>query len=254
MSLYTDGPPARIEELAGLDSQLLTVASAERIDVTRKLELAHEEVGLAVAALLNRTSPADQLLWAAGRPQIDNIVVTTALRLWFAYRTLELVYSDAYSSQLNDRYGAKRDQFQRMAASYREQLIEGGAGITWIPVPKAPTPALTTVPGSLPDNIYYVTAAWTNRANEEGESAAPTTIATSSSSFSVQLGPTPANATGWNVYVGLDPNSMTLQNETPLGVGATWVQPVWISATGRKPGRGQKPNCVQVLPRILQRG
>jgi hypothetical protein len=188
------------------------------------------------------------------KPHVGNVVVTTALRQWFAYRTLELVYSDAYNSQLNNRYMGKRDQFQEMAASYRERLVEAGAGIASIPVPRAASPVLGTAPGSLPDNIYYVTASWVNRVNEEGESAAPSAIATSSSSFSAQIGPPPANATGWNVYVGLDPNSMTVQNGTPLEAGAGWVQPVWISATGRKPGCGQKPNYVQVLPRILQRG
>ena len=123
-----------------------------------------------------------------------------------------------------------------------------------IPVPRAATPALAAAPGSLPDNIYYVTAAWVNRVNEEGASAIPAAITTVSSSFSAKLGPAPANATGWNVYVGMDPDSMTLQNSSPLGVGADWVQPVWISATGRKPGYGQAPSYVQALARIVQRG
>jgi hypothetical protein len=123
-----------------------------------------------------------------------------------------------------------------------------------IPVPRAATPALAASPGSLPDNIYYVTAAWVNRVNEEGASAIAGAITTSSSSFSAQIGPAPANATGWNVYVGRDPDGMTLQNNSPLEVGAAWVQPVWISATGRRPGCGQSPNYVQTLARIIQRG
>ena len=122
------------------------------------------------------------------------------------------------------------------------------------PVARALTPVLTAAPGSLPDNIYYVTAAWVNRTNEEGASAIPAAIATSSSSFSALPGPVPANATGWNVYVGTDPDSVTLQNSSPLDVGVAWVQPVWISATGRKPGFGQEPNYLQALPRTIQRG
>jgi len=254
MALFTDGPPSSIEQLAGLDSQLASVASTERIDVTRKLELAHEEIGLDLDALLKRMSAADRPIWAVGKPSLENVVVTTALKLWFAYRTLELVYSDAYSSQLNDRYMGKRDQFQQTAVEYRERLIETGTGMASIPVPRAATPALAAAPGSLPDNIYYVTAAWVNRVNEEGASAIPAAITTASSSFSAKLGPAPANATGWNVYVGMDPDSMALQNSPPLGVGADWVQPVWISATGRKPGNGQAPSYVQALARIVQRG
>jgi hypothetical protein len=254
MALFTDGPPSSIEGLTTLDSQLLSVASTEGIDVTRKLELAHEEIGLDLHALLKRTSPADRLMWAALKPSLENVVVTTALRIWHACRTLELVYSDAYGSQLNDRYMGKRDQFHEMAVSYRERLMEAGAGMASIPVPRATTPVLAAAPGSLPDNIYYVTAAWVNRVNEEGSSAIPGAITTSSSSFSAQLGPAPGNATGWNVYVGMDPESMTLQNSSPLEVGTAWVQPVWISAAGRKPGCGQAPSFMQALTRIVQRG
>src|ERR1035441_6454260 len=93
MALFTDGPPSSIESLAGLDSQLLSVASTEGIDVRRKLELAHEEIGLDLDALLKRLSPADRLMWAVVKPSLGNVIVTTALKLWFAYRTLELVYS-----------------------------------------------------------------------------------------------------------------------------------------------------------------
>ena len=254
MALFTYGPPSSIERLAELDSQLLSVASTEQIDVTHKLGLAHEEVGLDLHALLQRMSPADRPMWVVVTPGLDNVVVTTALRLWHACRTLELVYSDAYNSQLNDRYMGKRDQFGQMAVAYRERLIEAGVGMASIPVPRAAMPALAAAPGSLPDNIYYATAAWVNRVNEEGASAMPAAIPTSSSSFSARPGPAPANATGWNVYVGIDPDSMTLQNSSPLDAGVAWVQPVWISATGRKPGCGQAPSYVQALTRTIQRG
>lgn len=254
MALFTDGPPCGIEHLAALDSQLASVASIEGIDVTRKLELAHEEIGLDLHALLKRMSQGDRLMWGVVKPRLENVVVTTALKQWFAYRALELVYSDAYNSQLNDRYMGKRDQFQKMAVTYRERLLEAGAGMASVPMPRAMAPALAVAPGSLPDNIYYVTAAWVNRVSEEGASAMTAAITTSSSSFSVQMGPGPANATGWNVYVGMDPDGMTMQNSSPIEVGAAWVQPVWISATGRKPGNGQSPNYVQTLARIVQRG
>ena len=242
MSLFTDGTMSTIDDLAAHDAGLLDVASTEGIDVAKKLTLAQDDLELELTGLL----PACD--------RLSNVVVTTALRLWHAYRSLELVYSDAYNSQLNDRYMGKRDQFRHMAVSHRERLMEAGAGMASIPVPRAMTAVLAAAPGSLPDNIYYATAAWVNRANEEGASAIPAAIATSSSSFSARLGPAPANATGWNVYVGMDPDSMALQNSSPLGIGAVWVQPVWISATGRKPGCGQVPSYVQALTRIVQRG
>jgi len=254
MALFTDGPPSSIEQLAGLDSQLASVASTERIDVTRKLELAHEEIGLDLDALLKRMSAADRPIWAVGKPSLENVVVTTALKLWFAYRTLELVYSDAYSSQLNDRYMGKRDQFQQTAVEYRERLIETGTGMASIPVPRAATPALAAAPGSLPDNIYYVTAAWVNRVNEEGASAIPAAITTASSSFSAKLGPAPANATGWNLYGGTSPGTLVLQNAGPLVLGNSWQFVLPGIQSGPSPGTGQSANVTRDLPRRIMRG
>jgi len=254
MALFTDGPPSSIKSLTGIDSQLLNVASTEGIDVTHKLELAHEEIALDLDAWLKRAKPGERLMWTAEKAMLDRVVVTAALRLWHAYRTLELVYSDAYNSQLNDRYMGKRDQFEQMAVSYRERFIEAGAGMASSPLPRAATPALEVASGSLLDNVYYVTAAWVNRAGEEGASAVAGAITTSSSSFSAQMGTAPANASGWNAYVGTDPDSMTLQNSSPLAVGAIWVQPVWIGVAGRTPGCGQAPNYVQALTRTVLRG
>ena len=47
-----------IEDLRGHDTQLLNVATVEGIDVTRKLALAQEELGVEVTGLLGRLSAA----------------------------------------------------------------------------------------------------------------------------------------------------------------------------------------------------
>ena len=49
--------------------------------------------------------------WLPPPAGCENVVVTPALKLWHTYRALEMVYGDAYNSQLNDRYAGKRDQF-----------------------------------------------------------------------------------------------------------------------------------------------
>ena len=98
MALFTDGAITSIEELSGHDTQLLTVATVEGIDVSRKLALAQDEIAVEVASLLGRQ---------AAPPALEQVVVTPAMKLWHAYRTLEMVYRDAYHSQLNDRYGGQ---------------------------------------------------------------------------------------------------------------------------------------------------
>src|SRR4051812_36285533 len=126
MALFTDGPASEMEDLAAQDSQLLSVANAEGIDVTSKLRLAHEGIGVELEGLLQEQSSL----------RLANVVVTPALRLWHTYRTLETVYRDAYNNQLNDRYAGKRDQFRELGMWARERLRQSGVGLALRPAPR----------------------------------------------------------------------------------------------------------------------
>jgi len=55
MALYTDGPISSIEELTARDSQLLSVAGTEEIDLTQKIALAQDELGLELGGMLTAT-------------------------------------------------------------------------------------------------------------------------------------------------------------------------------------------------------
>ncbi|HLK50395.1 MAG TPA: hypothetical protein VKT49_19780 [Bryobacteraceae bacterium] len=254
MPLFTDGPVSSIEDLNAQDSQLLDVASTEGIDLTRKLELAQEDVGVELTALLSKLSYADQPFWIAPKPDLSAVVVTPALKRWHTYVALELVYCDAYNSQLNDRYAGKRDQFHQMAQWAREKLIQTGVGLVSQPVSRAATPVVTPIPGSLADGTYYVSMGWVNASGEEGASAAPAAMSIAASTLQVQPGTAPNNAAGWNVYIGLDAESMNLQNESLIGVGDMWRQNGPLVTAGRAPGTGQEPIYLKPLPRVIQRG
>ena len=243
MALFTDGAITSIEELAAHDTQLLTVANGEGIDVSRKLTLAQDEISVEVAGLLERHSAP---------PALEQVVVTPAVKLWHAYRTLELVYRDAYHSQLNDRFAGKRDEYRTLAEWAYNHVIQGGLGIAAEPMERATPPEVVAAAGSLDDGTYYVSAAWTNSAGEEGACSTPTEIRTSNSSFAVRTA-APARVRGWNVYCGSDPQAMVLQNPTPLAPGEAWIQPA-LSGTGRAAGKGQEPTYRFPVPRILQRG
>src|SRR4051794_32143161 len=193
MALFLDGPISSIEDLRGHDTQLLEVANIEGIDVTRKLTQAQEEIAIDVAVMLEGVRSA---------ARIAQVVVTLPLKLWHTYRTLEMVYHDAFNSQLNDRYAGRRDQYHELAKQAHERVIQSGLGMAADAVPQAGSPAVHTVAGGLADGTYYVAAAWTNGAGEEGASSAPTKITVSGSSFDAQHGDAPANAKGWHVYVG----------------------------------------------------
>ncbi|HEY7387134.1 MAG TPA: hypothetical protein VH640_01410 [Bryobacteraceae bacterium] len=254
MALFIDGCISGLDDLAAQDSQLLDIASEESINVTQKMALAQETIGLDLVSLLRGGESSGRPLWLTPEPCLDQVAVTPALRLWHTYLTLELVYRDAYSDQLNDRYGAKRDQFHLLAEAARERLIELGLGIVTEPVRQAATPQLMAIPGNLPDGTYYATMSWVNQNGQEGASAVPEAITTSTSSFEVQPGNTPANVAGWNVYVGTAPQSMYLQNTSLLAPGSVWQQAVVLTIGGSMPGNGQAPTYKKAVPRLLQRG
>ncbi len=259
MALFTDGPVSAIEDLAAQDSQVLNVAGVEGIDLTRKLAVAQEAVAIDLEAVLRKHGGGPGI---PGAYRLSHVAVTPALRLWHTYRTLEMVYGDAYYNQLNDRYANKRDHFSGLGKWAYERLILTGVGIVPRPVPRAQLPDVEPAAGAVPDGTYYVTMAWLNAAGEEGASAIPAVITTTSSGFTVQ--PMPAggvppvdghcSVTGWNVYAGAAPDSMVRQNGQPIAVGTAWTQAAAISTVGSAPGRGQSPSWFHALPRIIQRG
>lgn len=254
MALFTDGPLSSIEDLTAQDSQLLNVANVEGIDVTQKLTLAQEQLALELITLLDRMTFVNQWSWLAPPPSLKTVVVTPGLKMWHIFRALELVYADAFASQLNDRYAARRDQFHEQAKQACDQLATAGIGISWTPVPRAAVPNVVAAAGNLPDNTYYVTMTWTNSTNEEGAPAVTSAITTSQSTLLVEPVAPPASATGWNVYVGTDPDGLELQNGSPIAVGQTWLQPGTVTTGGRGPGRGQSPSYLRPAPRVIQRG
>ena len=257
MALFTDGPPSSIDDLSGQDAQLLGIAPVEGIDVSQKLSLAWGEIGLDLYSMLNVCNASDRLFWRPPTPDLGAVVITPALHLWHTYRTLEMVYADAYNCQLNDRYAGKRDYFHERAAWARERLMEIGVGIVGLPLARAAKPTTAAVlPGGvpLPDGIYYAAMTWVNSNGEEGASSDAADVSLSGNSFSAAAGAAPRNAVGWNVYAGTDPSALTLQNASPLALGQTWVQPSPLDTAGRTAGSGQSPSYVQAITRMIQRG
>jgi hypothetical protein len=254
MALFTDGFVLGIEDLMAQDTQLSNVASVEGIDVTQKLALAQEELTLEITTLLSGSRRAEEAFWLNARPTIDNVVVTPALKLWHTFRALEMVYGDAYSSQLNDRYAAKRDQFHERSRWAYERWLLMGIGIAWSPIPRPRQPQVVSAGGSLPNGTYYVSMTWVNAKSEEGAPSLPAAITTAGSTLLVEPAAPPAAATGWNVYVGSDPDALSRQSASPIAVSQAWLQPNTIAGTGSGPGWGQSPNCLMPMPRVMLRG
>jgi hypothetical protein len=187
--------------------------------------------------------------------RLDCVAVTPTMRMWHAFRTLELVYRDAYQNQLNDRYAGKRDQFSALGKWALDKMLTNGIGIISNPIPKAAAADLTYFSGQQAGTTYYVCTSWTGAQGEEGAVGEWNAISTPDGSvLCVRPVNPPMNAAGWNVFVGLSPDSITQQNEEPLGLAQPWLQEMTITTTGRTPHKGQTADYLRTVTQMLQRG
>ena len=254
MALFTDGI-STIQDLINQDNSVLTTAQTENIDLTQKLAIALTELGIEVMALLQPGNTCGWDIWLPPSPQLINVVVTPPLQLWHVFQSLTLVYQDAYYNQLNDRYQAKRNQFQQLAKWAMQKLIQSGLGIVSDPLPEAAAPQLTAIPGGQPAATYYASVSWLNVEGEEGQpgDAAALTVE-AGNVLVVQPLSQPTNAVSWNVYAGTLATVLTLQNSAPLALDQVWIQAAPVSLGGTAPGTGQAANYTRSLPRVIQRG
>lgn len=262
--LFTDGHISTIEELSAQDSSVLDVSSTEAINLTAKLGLAQEELGIELRAALarSRLSGNDSMFWWPGDPvantsryQLRDVVVTPALRLWHTFYTLALVYRDAYNSQLNDRYLGKWRQYRDLAGWASDRLFQAGIGTVSDPLPIAEVPELTAQPGNFSALTNYVQVSWLNARREEGMSSPVASLDTLDQT-TLQVRPVnpPIQVKAWNVYAGDTVNTISRQNTSPLDLTEVWVEPSSGLVSGTAPGTGQEPNYFRSVPRVLQRG
>ena len=252
--LFTDNPAIAIEDLADYETAILDTAQTEGINLTVKIRLATNEVGLQLESQftplgLNGSTTTPGLT-------LNNIAVTPPMRLWLLFHTLELVYRDAYFSQLNDRYKAKWDEYKDLSTSASQLFFQIGVGTVLDPIPQAVHPILSLVVGALASATYFVEVSWKNVTGQEGSPSETTALdVLVGKTLQVQAVSPPSNAVSWNVYAGVSPDALFLQNATPLSPGTTWTAPnSGLLTNGQQPGTGQPPAFLSPAPKILLRG
>jgi hypothetical protein len=254
MALFIDGPANSVDGLADEDSGLLETAQTCGIKVDGKLRLAWEEMHSDLYLWLDRPKGAvDFVLNPAYR--VDQIVVSDPLRRWERMSALANVYRDGYFSQLVDRYQAKWDEYTALTRNARETLIATGLDLVTDPIRKAASPMLGDTAGAGTGGMFYASVAWLNAAGDEGQAADAASITTPAGRYmTVSAVDAPSNATGFNVYAGATPYSMTLQNTAALAPGSVYTYVPGATSTGRGPGRGQKAQFKRRLARTILRG
>ncbi len=255
MALFTDGPMASISDLTLHDSGLITTAGTEGIDVTNKLEVAQNHIETELSAIFQGQQTIYSPWYAQTPLDTAHVVVTPALKLWHVYESLTTFYSDVYFNQLNDRYLAKRDQFQGLAKWAKKKFVETGVGLVTDPLPPASQPGFTFQPGSQPGGTFYVCVTYVNAAGEEGTPSIVTAVSVPDGTL-LLIGAVniPLNSNSWNVFVGTNPNHVSRQNPSPIAAGQTWQYTALNAITGPEPGTGQVANTMRLLPLRIQRG
>jgi hypothetical protein len=256
MALFTDGSISTIEELVEYESAILDVARTEKIDLTAKLKLAQEELGVELEALLRRRYGYEGDLWVAlARQGLGHVVVTEALHKWHTFRTLSLAFRDAYNQQLNDRFQGKWQEYDKLAGWARQTLLDSGLGMTSAPVPRPCQPILGSVAGQAAAATYFVRVTWVGNGGVEGAPSAITAVTTAgASALTVEAVNPPAIANGWNVYASYSPTGLTRQNDSPLAPGETWTEPAEGLKKGKPAGCGQRPEMYLRVAGMLNRG
>ncbi len=258
MALFTDGSISDVQDILAYEANLVEVADAEGIDLEAKLRLAQSEVGaeLGVAAL----GPGN-LYWTGQtaaqfqRFHLEQVVVTSPLKLWHAFQTLSIAYRDAYNRKLNDKYLPKWTEYKDLARWAANLLYQSGVGVVLGPVPRPAPPVMDAVTGTLDALALYVRVSWVETSGVEGVpsiEAAFETEANQALRVTPPLGP--PVAAGWNVFVGTASGEETKQNASPLAPGQPWVMPATGLVMGVAPGNGQEPDLYKTIPRFVQRG
>jgi hypothetical protein len=256
MALLIDGPPSTLRDLSNQDSGLLDVCRTEQIDAMVKIRLAHEEISLELSTLFEDQRSVYSFYYGQSRLKIGHVAITPSLKNWHVYTSLALVYRDAYFTQLNDRYQAKWQEYQSLAWSAKQQLQKLGVGLVLDPLPRPNGPTLDLIPATEAGGTFYYSATLVNACGEESSGSLTGSLELpAGNALSFQLRHIPANASGWNIYVGDSPAQTFRQNDTSLAADDTWVfYPSTAATRPHLPGDGQAPNFLRALPRLLQRG
>ena len=249
MALFTDGTIATIEDLKEYDSAVLQTASIEGIDVTAKLKLAQREIGFVISAFQARrgfTSPGD----------LGRVVVNEAILHWHCFHTLELIYRDAYNSQVNERYLGKWKGYMEISARAAATVRDLGVGMVSTPVPKALAPDVVAEPGGpLGPRTYYIAVAWQAANGSTGERS-DFVVFTAPVATLVRATPhtPPPVASGWYIYVGPSEAETRRQNELPLPPGSSWIESGGNLRSDLPDIAVQRPDWYVRNDRVLARG
>lgn len=239
MALFNDGSPSTTEDLRAYESSILDVASGEGIDLTVKLALAHRELGLEMLRFLVAQTAQNNQPPTVTRKEV---VLTDPLFHWHTLRTLALTFRDAHHNELNDRFFAKWQEYEKQSTAAGDRLFEIGIGLVSAPVAKAKVPIVSPVAGVMTPGIFEIRVTWQNAQGQEGSLSERIVFTTQDGGVPAVISPMePTDGVAWNVYAGPLGGPVTKQNLTAIPRGDSWTGLPTGFIEGAPAGNGQQP-------------
>jgi len=253
MPLLNDGPISQMEDLRAYESSVLDTASVEAVALSPKIDMAQREVSTELLRfLISQLEPGETVTPA----MLDRVAVTDPLLRWHTLHALELFFRDVHHHQINDRYKAKWQAYEKEARLAQRLLFEVGVGLVSRPLFRPVPPVVAANPGVLTGPVL-IRVSWLRDAVESTASEAVLFDPglETDGPLVTMAGPAPDGATGWNVYVGLPDSALTRQNPDPLLPGDPWAMPPeGLLETGAPVPAGQRPERWVRQRRVFLRG
>jgi hypothetical protein len=259
MALFTDVEIIVSQDLLLYESSLFQVASSHSINIDQKIALAKHAVSENLMLFLQDAGVSDPQWLSRLTIGLSTVVVTPPIKRWLCYEALARFFAEAYNVQLNTRFQGKWKEYRQEVKHGSDQALHAGLGIVFTPLPKPHMPEVSVQQGVAPAEPFYVQVSWIDsEGNESALSPVNGLVVNSQSSISVQMAEgalqAPPAAFGWNVYVGSNTDSITLQNGNPLSIGSTWSLPASGIENGPRGGDGQSPDFIVPISRQIRRG
>jgi hypothetical protein len=192
---------------------------------------------------------------SAPRFDLSQVVVTPPLKLWHTFQTLALFYRDAQARKVDDKYLPKWREYKGLAKWASDLLFQTGVGLAMSPVPRAEQPVIAFESSTLPAMSLYVRTTWVGHDGAEGAGSKERAVHTvANQALKLTMGPAPAAAAGWHVYIGQSQGEALRQTDEQLTASAEWVMPAGGVMDGLELGNGQPAEMYRTAPKFLQRG
>ena len=245
MALFADHDVTTIEDLAGIDHNVLSIAGVEGIDLTKKIILAQQLLIQEISRRLAREQDD------AAAYHTSQVVSTPTLRLCHAFKAIELVYQEAFAGQGLERFERCQATFARLSENTLAVELEQGLAIASEPLPRPGIPTVGAASGVGPSGALEFSVSWMNQRGQESLIGAAVAVENSTGEGIALTPPAPPEfATAWLVYAN-QAGEMPLRQSGPLALDQTWTTGEQFVDLGRNDG-GQAGD--ETLRLVLQSG